>query len=205
MDAEQRIAQFRKLITEDPANDIAHFSLGSALAQTRRHREAATSFERTIALNPNMSKAYQLAAEQYIATGDTDKALALMKRGYETATLQGDMLPKRAIADLFTQLGHPIPDITDKPAVNIPEGAFLCARTGRPGTQLERPPFKGPLGQWIQTNISAETWNDWIRQGTMVINELRLDLSRDEDSRTYDEHMHKFLGLSPAQIESMSR
>jgi Fe-S cluster biosynthesis and repair protein YggX len=71
----------------------------------------------------------------------------------------------------------------------------VCRRTGRPGTQLEKPPFRGPVGQWIYENISAETWNAWIGQGTKVINELRLDFSREQDQDTFDQHMHEFLGL----------
>ena len=67
--------------------------------------------------------------------------------------------------------------------------------TGRDGVQLEDPPFKGPIGEWIQANIAAETWREWIDQGTNVINELRLDLSRDEDSAAYDKHMNEFLGV----------
>jgi Fe-S cluster biosynthesis and repair protein YggX len=75
-------------------------------------------------------------------------------------------------------------------------GAFICQKTGRPGKQLDAPPFKGPEGEWIHENISEETWNDWIGQGTKVINELRLDLSKDEDSETYDRYMREFLGIT---------
>ena len=74
-------------------------------------------------------------------------------------------------------------------------GSFVSHRTGRAGTQLEHPPFKGPVGAWIQANISSETWNDWIGQGPKVINELRLDFSREEDQESYDRHMREFLGI----------
>jgi Fe-S cluster biosynthesis and repair protein YggX len=57
------------------------------------------------------------------------------------------------------------------------------------------PPFRGRVGAWIRDHISAETWNDWVGQGTKVINELRLDLSRDEDQATYDQHMYEYLGI----------
>ena len=71
----------------------------------------------------------------------------------------------------------------------------MCQRTGRPGTKLPRPPFKGPIGQWIAENISQETWNTWIGQGTKVINELRLDLSTERGQEEYDRYMREFLGL----------
>jgi Fe-S cluster biosynthesis and repair protein YggX len=56
------------------------------------------------------------------------------------------------------------------------------------------------VGAWIQENISAETWKAWIGQGTKVINELRLDFSRDRDQEVYDQHMHEFLGLDPEAL-----
>jgi Fe-S cluster biosynthesis and repair protein YggX len=64
------------------------------------------------------------------------------------------------------------------------------------------------VGAWIQEHISQQTFDDWIKQGTKVINELRLDLSRDEDANTYDRHMRDYLGIDEgllAQITSGSR
>ena len=55
--------------------------------------------------------------------------------------------------------------------------------------------MRGPIGQWIYENIAAETWHDWIGQGTKVINELRLDFSREEDQDTYEQHMCEYLGI----------
>jgi Fe-S cluster biosynthesis and repair protein YggX len=60
---------------------------------------------------------------------------------------------------------------------------------------MKKPPFRGVVGEWIFENISSETFEEWIRQGTKVINELRLDLSRDEDSEKYDSFMRDYLGL----------
>ena len=77
-------------------------------------------------------------------------------------------------------------------------GAFVCSRTGRPGTQLPAPPMRGPLGQWIYEHIAAETWHEWIGQGTKVINELRLDFSREEDQAVFDQHMCEYLGIDEA-------
>ncbi len=81
----------------------------------------------------------------------------------------------------------------------------MCGRTGRPGHQMARPPFKGPVGEWIKDHIAQETFNAWISQGTKVINELRLDLSREEDSDTYDKHMREYLGIDDELYESLMR
>ena len=83
-------------------------------------------------------------------------------------------------------------------------GTFVCSRTGRPGNKMEHPPFRGPIGAWISEHIAQETWTEWIGQGTKVINELRLDLSREEDQKTYDQHMHEYLGLDEETLSGLS-
>ena len=201
MDLEQRIAQFEHMAQADPTNEMAHFSLGSAYAQAGRHADAAASFERCIAASPEMSKAYQLGAASLIESGQRDEALAMLRQGYEVATMKGDLMPKRAMAALFETLGEAPPDVSDAPPEErIPEGSFICRQSGRPGTQMEEPPFRGPVGAWIRENICRETWADWIGQGTKVINELRLDLSREEDAATYDRYMYEYLGLTDEML-----
>lgn len=205
MDLAQRIAQFENMVQADPENDMAHFSLGSAYAQAERHADAAESFRRCIALNPSMSKAYQLGGDALIKAGRTDDAADLLTKGYIAAATRGDLLPKNAMASLLRQIGKPVPDVAAKAAATPTEvaGSFVCKRTGKPGNKMARPPFKGPVGQWIFENISKETFDQWIGQGTKVINELRLDLSRDEDNETYDRHMREYLGIDDEVLASL--
>ena len=68
---------------------------------------------------------------------------------------------------------------------------------------MARPPFRGPIGEWIAANISKETFDQWIGQGTKVINELRLDMSRDEDAAQYDKYMEEYLGIDAALREQI--
>jgi Fe-S cluster biosynthesis and repair protein YggX len=196
---DERIARFEYMANADPRNEMAHFSLGSAYLQAQRAGEAAESFLRAIELNPEMSKAYQLAGEAMIAAGWTDRAVETLERGYEISARKGDLAPKRAIADLLRSIGREAPrlgrEVEESAARLATSGGFICRRTGRPGTKMAEPPFKGPIGLWIQENIAQETWREWIAQGTKVINELRLDFSRETDQETFDQHMHEFLGI----------
>lgn len=205
---DQRIAQFENMAAADPTNDMAHFSLGNAYLQSGRAAEAAKSLERCIELNPDMSKAYQLAGDAMIKAGWADKAVATLNKGYEVAAAKGDQMPRNAIADLLRSIGREPPQISADVAAKAEKlaasGTFLCRRTGRAGTKLPSPPFRGPIGQWIFENISAETWREWIGQGTKVINELRLDLSRDQDQETYDQHMRDYLGIDPDLHEQLT-
>jgi Fe-S cluster biosynthesis and repair protein YggX len=204
MDVADRIAQFEHLVQDDPSSDITHFSLGGAYAEAGRHQDAATSYERCIALNMNMSRAYHLAAEQYAALEEKDKAMRLLNDGYEVARRNGDMKVKEAMEQLFARLGEEPPKEEVIDIANLPEGSFVCTRSKRLGHKMDRPPFRGAVGAWIGENISKETWDEWIKQGTKVINELRLDLSKDEDGETYDRYMREYLGITDELLSEIS-
>ena len=205
MDIAQRIAQFENMVREeaDPTNDMAWFSLGRAYSEASRPADAAKAFTRCFELNPAMTKAYQLAGDALVAAGETAKAVAVLTEGYKVASDRGDFMPKKSMGDALVKLGAPVPEVAAK-QVELPPGTFLCTRTGKPGHKLGRPPFKGPIGQWIFDNISKETFDEWIRQGTKVINELRLDLSREQDSQTYDKHMRDYLGIDDELVEKLT-
>lgn len=203
MDINQRIAQFENMVQADPENDMAHFSLGSAYNQAGRYAEAAESFLRCIERNPTMSKAYQLAGAAFIAAGQEERAASVLTEGYTVAAKRGDLMPRKAMGELLEKLGKPIPHV-EQAQRQAPAGGFICQRTGRPGTKMDRPPFRGPVGEWIAANISKETFEAWIAQGTKVINELRLDLSRDQDSEIYDQHMREYLGIDQELLERLA-
>lgn len=197
MDPEARIQQFRKLIEQDPTSDMAYFSLGQALSQAGRFDEAGDAFKKCTELNPAMTKGFQLGGAAYMAAGKDDEAKELLLAGYTEATTRGDLMPKKAMGELLTQLGEAVPEVEDAPS-DEPTGSFKCQKTGRMGNQLPRPPFKNGVGKWIHENISRETFDEWIRLGTKIINELRLDLSRDDHDAVYDYGMRRFVGIDDA-------
>lgn len=202
MDIAARIAQFENMAQADPSNEMAHFSLGKAYFDAGRFADAAESYLKAVGLNSAMSRAYQLAGEALARAGQRDRAEAVLSQGYIIASQRGDLMPKTAIATLLKTMGAPLPQV-DEPRAAAPAaassagdaGTIICRQSGRAGMRMTRPPFKGPVGAWIAQNISKETFDLWIRQGTKVINELRLDLSRDKDQEAYDQHMREFLGL----------
>ena len=60
---------------------------------------------------------------------------------------------------------------------------------------MDERPFKGELGEKVLAHVCQACWKEWIAMGTKVINELRLDFSNPEASKTYDSHMMEFLQL----------
>jgi len=204
----ERIERFEHMATADPDNEMAHFSLGSAYLQAGRAAEAAGSFERCIELDPDMSKAWELAGRSMIDAGWEDRAAEALDRGYRVAASKGDRMPMEAMEKMLGELGRPVPALSPEESAEaeaVASGStFVCGRTGKPGTQLAEPPVRGPLGEWIRENVSAETWQAWIGQGTKVINELRLDFSREEDQVAFDQHMCEFLGLEPETYHELT-
>ena len=197
MDIEQRIEQFQRILESDDSNDMAWFSLAGAYNQSGRYTEAADAYLKCTELNPTMSKAYQLAGAALHASEQDEKAKDVLTRGYTIAAERGDLMPQKAMGELLEKLGADVPQVASaKPAEPEPAGDFKCQASGRMGSQLPRPPFRGPVGDWIYQNISKQTFDEWIGLGTKIINELRLDLSRDEHEAVYDYAMRKFIGLT---------
>ncbi len=209
MDHQERIARFEHMVQADPDNDMAHFSLGGAYAQANRHEDAAREYMRCVEINPDMSKAYQLAGAEFIKAGQEANAADILTSGFAVAAAKGDLMPRNAIEALLKQIGRPVPDLDDATGRAADDaaarGSFVCRRTGRAGSRLPEPPLRGAIGQWIFENISAETWRAWIGQGTKVINELRLDFSKEKDQEAYDKHMREYLGIDDDLYNSLQR
>jgi Fe-S cluster biosynthesis and repair protein YggX len=205
MDIAQRIAQFENMANADPSNEMAHFSLGRAYVEAGRFADGAASYLRCVNLVPDMSKAFQMAGDALIKADQKDRAAEVLSKGYEVAAKKGDRMPRDAMAELLKSIDKAPPEVRGAPTDEqiAATGSFICTKTGRPGKQLPAPPFRGPVGKWILENISAETWHAWIGQGTKVINELRLDLSREQDSETYDKYMREYLGIDDTLLTKL--
>lgn len=197
-DINSRIDQFRKMADADPDNELGHFSLGRALLEAGQYADAAKSFQRTIALNPNIGKVYQLLAEAQLKQDQRDLAIETLQTGVRTAHNRGDHMPKNEMIKMLSDLGAEAPQLQAAQA-DRPVGAaeVLCTRCGRVGRKLPAPPFRNPQGQLIHEKICADCWREWIGMGTKVINELRLPLSDPQAQKIFDQHMLEFLNLKP--------
>lgn len=198
--SDDRIEQFRKMAEADPENELGHFSLGRALLDAGRHQEAIGSFQRVIGINPQNSRAYHLMAVAQKEAGDKSAALATLRKGCEIAHARGDLMPRNDMAALMRELGEEPPAFEEAQgiaAAAAPVGAenIICRRCGQARPRMAERPFKGPLGEQVWANICQSCWGDWIRMGTKVINELRLDFAIPRHAEVYDQHMREFLNL----------
>jgi Fe-S cluster biosynthesis and repair protein YggX len=192
-----RLEQFRKMANDDPNNELAHLSLGKAYLDAGQAAEAVESLDRTISLNPAISKAYQLAAAALEKLGRKQDAIDRLTHGARIADDRGERMPRDEMAAALRALGAPVPAFTEKStvAVQVGEGQVLCKRCGEVKSKLAKPPFSNAMGREIFERICAECWRQWIGMGTKVINELRLPLNDPQAQKVYDQHMSEFLNL----------
>ena len=67
-----------------------------------------------------------------------------------------------------------------------------CVKLGREAAGLERPTYPGELGQRIFDQVSAEAWQQWLQQQTMLINEYRLNVIEAKSRKFLEEQMEAF-------------
>ena len=197
-----RIAQFRKMASDDPDNELGHYRLGQLLMEAGQLDEAVRCFRRTLELSPQFSKVYQLLGQCLIQQSKRDEALKVLKDGFAVADERGDRIPRDEMAKLISEQGEPAP-VPKQAAAPGPTGdGFRCLRpaclAGAHSRQLPGPPMSDEIGKKIHASICADCWNEWLRNYSIkVINELRLDLSTERGQEVYDQTMREFLGMTP--------
>ena len=197
----ERIAQFRKMATDDPENELGHFRLGQLLMEDKQLDEAVKSFQRTLELSPKFSEAYQLLGSCLMQLDRKAEAVEILQKGYKTADERGDNVPREEMAKMLTVLGAVLPASKQSAAgAGSPGGGFRCERSGcmagSHARQLPKPPMSDDLGRRIHAAICADCWDTWLRNVSVkYINELRLDLSREDHQGMYDQLMKEFFGF----------
>lgn len=202
----ERIAQFRKMATDDPDNELGHYRLGQLLMDDKQYDDAVQSFRRTLELSPQFSKVYQLLGQCLLQQGKKADAIQTLKQGYDVADERGDNMPRDEMARMLVEMGEPAPQskrasARPQPATDTGPGTgFKCQRMmcmmGNRARQLDKPPMNDETGRQIYERVCADCWNDWLKHYSVkVINELRLDLSTERGVEEYDRYMREFLGL----------
>lgn len=187
-------------------DDMAYLSLGNAYKEADRLEDAAGAYQKAIDLNAGMSRAYQHLGQVLLKLEKKDEATEVLTKGYKVAAERGDVMPQRAIGSLLEQAGAPVPEVADasakKAEVEASGDMVLDRRYGQPQPRLADPPMRGPVGRFIYDHFGQVTWNEWIHQGTKVINELRLDFSNPAHQDAYDQHMLEWLQVSMEEIKA---
>lgn len=67
-----------------------------------------------------------------------------------------------------------------------------CVKLGREAEGLEKPPFKGDLGQKVFDTISKDAWKMWLEHSKMLINEYRLDLTSEHGQKVWMTELERY-------------
>jgi Fe-S cluster biosynthesis and repair protein YggX len=81
-----------------------------------------------------------------------------------------------------------------------PAGTVFCLKTGRDLPAMAKPPFPGPLGERIFANISAQGWDLWEKQATILMNHHNLSMADPEHRHFHMEQMEEFFFGEGAQL-----
>src|SRR5436309_12785895 len=130
---QETIDRFRKMATDDPTNELAHYRLGGLLMDAGQFPEAIESFRRTLELSPQFSKVYQLLGQCYLATGQQKLAADTWTTGYKVADERGDNMPREEMGKLLAGLGEAVAEPKPKEAESPGEEGS--------GTRSQRPQY----------------------------------------------------------------
>lgn len=198
---QEQIAHFRKMANDDPDNELGHFRLGQLLQEDGQLEEAIQSFRRTLDLSPQFSKVYQLLGVSLKQLARRDEAIQVLRDGFAIADERGDNIPRDAMSQLLVDMGETPPQPKKTTSARIgPGDGFHCRRpgcmAGSHAHQLPKPPMNDDIGKRIHATVCAQCWEYWLRDLSIkVINEMRLDLSTEQDAEKYDHLMRETLGL----------
>src|SRR5688500_2807877 len=98
---EDRIAQFRKMATEDPTDELAHYRLGQLLQEAGQLPDAIASYRKTLELSPQFSKVYQLLAHCLLRENQAEEAVGVLRRGFAIADERGDNKPRDEMGNML--------------------------------------------------------------------------------------------------------
>jgi len=89
------------------------------------------------------------------------------------------------------------------------ERLVRCAKLNQDLPGLEKPPFKGEIGQRIYDRVSRQAWAMWRDDMQIkVLNEYRLNMANPRDYQVLVDQMLAFLNLQEgavAEVENAER
>lgn len=75
-----------------------------------------------------------------------------------------------------------------------------CVKFGKEMEALDRPPFKGEMGQKVFENVSKEAWRMWLEHSKMIVNEYRLDLTSESGQKIWLTELEKYFWGEGSQL-----
>jgi len=102
---QQKIDRFAQMVERHADNELARFSLGSALFEAGRFGDAEPHFAKALALKDDWVVAYILRARCLIALGRAAEARPLLALGRKHSIAQHHEAPVEEIDEILAELG----------------------------------------------------------------------------------------------------
>ncbi|HSF68363.1 MAG TPA: tetratricopeptide repeat protein [Nitrospiraceae bacterium] len=100
----RRIEPLKKVLTIDPADEVAWFGLGKAYMEDANFGEAVTALQQCITVKPSYSAAYYALAQSLHKLGRIDECRAICATGIETSKKNGDAMVTKNLEMLKSSL-----------------------------------------------------------------------------------------------------
>ena len=101
----EAIARHRRMVEQNPDNELARFSLGKALFDQRDYAGAKEQLVAALANRPDWMAVQILVARCDLSLGDKEAARPALQRAQELARKQGHVGPLAQVEELLKQLG----------------------------------------------------------------------------------------------------
>lgn len=86
----ERVTALRKILEQDPDNELARYGLAMEYAKAGSLQEAALQFRELLARNPDYAAAYYQAGQVLERLGRLEEARELYRRGIQVHLRQGN-------------------------------------------------------------------------------------------------------------------
>ena len=96
--------KWRRLLTDDPSNELVRFSLAKALLDEGRNGEAVGHFDILVKEKPDYALAWAFLARARLMTGDKDGARRACEQGLPVARAQKHEVPTDEILAVLEEL-----------------------------------------------------------------------------------------------------
>lgn len=100
----EKIERYKKVVELDPKDILGYFSLGSALHDAKRFRDAVDILSQGLLVNSSHSPSYLILGMSYEALGDVFKARLTYEQGIPVANERGDIIPLRKMESRLRRL-----------------------------------------------------------------------------------------------------
>ncbi len=99
-----RVARFAAMVSDDPDNELAQFSLGQALLDAGRPAEAEACFRAAYTIQPDLMMAWQRRAECLMTLKHYEEAREMAQRTLELAIAQHHAGPRADAEELLEEI-----------------------------------------------------------------------------------------------------